>query len=46
MPWNSVELEVITPENARVIMTAAQPYDPESASAQHLRDMGIPEPGK
>ena len=46
MPWGSVELEVITPENARVIMTAAQVYDPESASAQHLRDMGIPEPGK
>ncbi|WP_369370461.1 VOC family protein [Promicromonospora sp. Populi] len=41
MPWNSVELEVITPENARVIMTAARPYDPDSVSAKHLRDVGI-----
>ncbi|GAB2465438.1 hypothetical protein GCM10027063_03430 [Promicromonospora xylanilytica] len=43
-PWNSIELEVVTPENARVVMTAAQPYEPGSASAQHLRDMGIDGP--
>jgi hypothetical protein len=44
MPWNSVELEVITPENARVIMTAARPWDPDSVEAQHLRGIGIDAP--
>ena len=46
MPWGSVELEVVTPENARVVMTAARPYDPESPEAQNLRDMGIEGPGE
>jgi hypothetical protein len=45
MPWGSVEVEVVTPENARVVITAARPYDPESPAAQHLRDMGIEGPG-
>ncbi|QLY28705.1 VOC family protein [Nocardia huaxiensis] len=44
MPWNSVELEVRTPENIRVIMTAARPLDPDSAEAAHLRAMGITVP--
>lgn len=44
MPWNSVELEVRTPEGARVIMTGARPYDPDSAEAEHLRAMGIDGP--
>lgn len=44
MPWNSVELQVITPENTRVTMTAARPLDPRSAEAQDLRDMGIEVP--
>ncbi|WP_327114370.1 VOC family protein [Nocardia sp. NBC_01730] len=44
MPWNSVELEIVTPENTRVIMTAARPYDPNSAEAEHLRAMGIRAP--
>lgn len=44
-PWNTVDLEVVTPENARVTMTAARPYDPASAEAQHLRDeLGIEGP--
>ena len=44
-PWNTVDLEVVTPENARVIMTAARPYDPASAEAQSLRDgLGIEGP--
>ncbi len=34
----------MTPENARVIMTAARPYDPNSAEAEHLRGMGIDGP--
>ncbi|GAA4483818.1 hypothetical protein GCM10023191_006020 [Actinoallomurus oryzae] len=46
MPWNSIELTVTTPENARVVMTAAQPLDPRSARAEALRAVGlkIPEP--
>jgi len=44
-PWNSLELEIVTPENARVIMTAARPYDPNSVEAEHLRGMGIDGPG-
>lgn len=41
MPWNSIELTIITPENARVVMTAAQPIDPQSARADELRAVGI-----
>ncbi|MFF2082543.1 VOC family protein [Nocardia sp. NPDC058176] len=44
MPWNSMELEVRTPENTRVIMTAARPYDPDSPEAAHLRSIGIEAP--
>ncbi|WP_227998630.1 VOC family protein [Nocardia australiensis] len=44
MPWNSVELEIVTPEHTRVIMTAARPYDPNSAAAEYLRDIGIGAP--
>lgn len=44
MPWNSVELEVRTPDNTRVIMTAARPYDPNSAEAEWLRSIGIEGP--
>src|SRR3546814_4582465 len=36
-PWNSLELEIVTPENERVIMTAASPYDPTSAEAELTR---------
>jgi catechol 2,3-dioxygenase-like lactoylglutathione lyase family enzyme len=44
-PWNTVDVEVVTPENARVIMTAARPYDPASDEAQTLRDdLGIEGP--
>ncbi|MEU7894143.1 VOC family protein [Nonomuraea sp. NPDC049152] len=39
-PWGTVELEVITPENARVIMTAARLFDPDSAAASHLEENG------
>ncbi|WP_433192787.1 VOC family protein [Nocardia sp. CA-107356] len=45
MPWNSVELEVRTPDNTRVIMTAARPYDPNSVEAEYLRSIGIEAPG-
>lgn len=44
MPWNSVEVEVVAPENTRVIMTAARPWDPDSPEAEHLRSIGIDAP--
>ncbi|GAA4422563.1 hypothetical protein GCM10023169_17180 [Georgenia halophila] len=44
MPWNTVELEIVTPENARVTMTAAKPYDASSTEAENLREMGIEAP--
>lgn len=45
MPWNSMELTVITPENARVVMTAAQPLDPDGEQAGWMRSVGIEVPG-
>jgi hypothetical protein len=44
-PWGSLEVEVRTPENTRVVMTAARPYDPESDAARFLHDIGIEAPG-
>jgi hypothetical protein len=41
MPWNSVELTVTTPENARVTMTAARPLDPAGPQADNLRAIGF-----
>ncbi|SNR25025.1 VOC family protein [Actinomadura mexicana] len=43
-PWNTVDLEVITPENARVILTAARTIDPDSPEARNLKAAGIPFP--
>jgi hypothetical protein len=40
-PWNTVDLEVITPENARVTLTAARPLDPDSAEARYLEAGGF-----
>ena len=40
-PWNTTDLEVTTPERARVVMTAARPYDPDSPQARSIREMGI-----
>ncbi|WP_055478534.1 VOC family protein [Sphaerimonospora mesophila] len=40
-PWSTVDLEVITPENARVIMTAARLLDPDSAEAHSLEAAGF-----
>lgn len=44
MPWNSMELTVVTPENTRVVMTAARPIDPDSEQAAGLRAIGIEVP--
>ncbi|WP_040788702.1 VOC family protein [Nocardia paucivorans] len=43
-PWNSREVEVITPENARVVFTAAKPLDPNSQEARNLAAVGITPP--
>ncbi|MEU1510326.1 VOC family protein [Kitasatospora sp. NPDC005748] len=45
-PWNTVELEVVTPENARVVMTAARPLDPGSVEARNLRAAGFDIPAE
>ena len=44
-PWNSIELTVVTPEGARVVMTAAEPLEPRSAKADELRAPGFRIPG-
>ncbi|WP_205323727.1 VOC family protein [Glycomyces sp. YM15] len=38
--WGSIELTVSTPEGIRVVMTAAQPLDPNSERADLLRTQG------
>lgn len=43
-PWNTRDVEVITPENARVVLTAAKPFDPDSQEARNLADIGITAP--
>ncbi|ROT28098.1 VOC family protein [Micromonospora sp. HM5-17] len=43
-PWNTRDVEVITPENARVILTAARPFDPDSEEARNLASVGIAPP--
>ncbi|NUR26326.1 MAG: VOC family protein [Catenulispora sp.] len=43
-PWNTVDLEVVTPEGTRVVMTAARPVDPDSAEARNLEEIGITAP--
>ncbi|WP_327068453.1 VOC family protein [Kitasatospora sp. NBC_01302] len=44
MPWNSVELTVTTPENARIVLTAARPLDPSGLQAAALREVGFDVP--
>lgn len=43
-PWNTRDVEVITPENARIVFTAAKPFDPASPEAQGLAAIGITTP--
>lgn len=40
-PWNSRELTIVTPENARVTMTAAKVHDPDSQESANIRAIGI-----
>ncbi|MEU0056570.1 VOC family protein [Streptomyces sp. NPDC006334] len=44
-PWSTRDITVITPENARVVFTAAKPYDPASQEARDLEAVGITPPG-
>ncbi|MDL9980610.1 VOC family protein [Microbacterium candidum] len=43
-PWNTRDVEVITPERARIVFTAAKPFDPATAEAQNLAAVGITAP--
>lgn len=43
-PWNSIELTVITPENTRVVMTAARPLDLDGDKAAEMREQGYDVP--
>ncbi|MFD0885136.1 VOC family protein [Streptosporangium algeriense] len=43
-PWNTRDVAVITPENARIILTAAKPFDPASQEARNLAAIGITPP--
>ncbi len=47
-PWNTRDVEVITPEQARIVLTAAKPFDPDSQEARNLEAIGItaPRPGE
>jgi len=42
--WGTRDVEVITPENVRVVFTAAKPFDPASPAAKNLEAMGITAP--
>ncbi|APE22098.1 MULTISPECIES: VOC family protein [Streptomyces] len=44
-PWNTRDVTVITPENARVVFTAAKPFDPAGPEARNLAAIGITPPG-
>lgn len=43
-PWRSREVEVITPERVRVILTAPLEFDPDSEEARDLASVGIVAP--
>lgn len=39
--WNTRDVEVVTPENARVLFTAAKVFDPTTLEGQNLQSVGI-----
>ncbi|QDY75557.1 VOC family protein [Streptomyces qinzhouensis] len=43
-PWNTRDVSVITPENARIVFTAAKPLDPAGQEARYLEAIGITPP--
>ncbi|MFC4493260.1 VOC family protein [Streptomyces ovatisporus] len=44
-PWGTRDVAVTTPENARIIFTAARPLDPAGQEARNLEAIGITPPG-
>lgn len=40
-PWNTRDVEIVTPENARVLFTAAKVFDPTTAEGRNLQAVGI-----
>lgn len=40
-PWNTRDVEVITPEKARVVFTAAKVFDPATVEGRNLQSVGI-----
>lgn len=42
--WNSRDVKVVTPENVRVVFTAAKPLNLDSQEAQNLESIGINAP--
>lgn len=44
-PWNTRDVTVITPENARIVLTAGKPFDPAGPEARYLEAAGIVPPG-
>jgi hypothetical protein len=40
-PWNTLDLEVITPERTRVVLTAAKAIDPEAEEVRNLEAAGL-----
>lgn len=45
-PWNTRDLELITPEKARITFTAGKPFDPNSQEAKNLQALGITAPDR
>lgn len=45
-PWNTRDVEVVTPENARIVFTAAKPFAPDTQEARNLEAIGITPPGE
>ncbi|MEW2398170.1 VOC family protein [Streptomyces sp. NPDC046862] len=43
-PWTTRDVEVVTPEQVRVVFTAAKPADPGSEEAKRLAAVGIVAP--
>jgi hypothetical protein len=43
-PWTTRDITVVTPEDTRVVLTAARPFDPASQEARNLAAVGITPP--
>ena len=46
MTWNSIEATVVTPDGTNVVLTAAQPIEPDGEVAGRLAAVGITVPGR